>query len=65
MRYNSGMAKSIPDKAEIHATSIRLSQDAQTLRSKLAKKMGINQTAVIETAIRLLAEQKGVTVEGR
>lgn len=44
-------------------TSIQLSAEAMQLRRLLAKKLGINQTAVIEQAIRELATRHNVTVE--
>lgn len=42
------------------ATSIRLSQEAKTLLAKVATKLGISQTAVLEIAIRQIAKQEGV-----
>ncbi len=41
-------------------TSIRLSDEAKRLRKLLAKQMGISQAAVLEVAIRELAEKKGI-----
>ncbi len=49
--YNSGMNKK-------QATSIRLSSEAKRLLAALAQKLGINKTAVMEIAIRRLAEQE-------
>ena len=42
-------------------TSITLSHQAKELREKLAVKLGINKTAVIEMAIRKLAEKENIT----
>jgi len=55
------MTKPTQDNPEKASTSIRLSQVAQNLRAKLAVKLGINQTAVIELALREFAEKHGVT----
>lgn len=41
-------------------TSIQISEDAKRLQKLLAEHLGINQTAVIELAIRELAEKKGI-----
>ncbi len=41
-------------------TSIQLSEEGKRLQKLLAQHLGINQTAVIELAIRELAERKGV-----
>ena len=41
-------------------TSIRLSEEASRLRELLAKKLGLSQSAIIELAIRKLAEQENV-----
>jgi predicted transcriptional regulator len=41
-------------------TSIRYSAEAKDLLEKLAKKMGISQSAVLELAIRALAKQEGI-----
>ena len=40
------------------ATSIRLTPEAKTLLKTLAGKLGISQAAVIEIAIRKMAEQE-------
>lgn len=40
--------------------SIRLTTDARRLLELLAARLGLNQTAVIELAIRRLAEGEGV-----
>jgi predicted DNA-binding protein len=42
-------------------TSIRLSEEGQQLRKLLAKKLGLSESAVIELALRRLAEMEGVT----
>lgn len=42
------------------STSLRLSDQARELLSKLAKHWGISQTAVLEMAIRKLAEVEGI-----
>ena len=41
-------------------TSIRLSVEAKRLRKLLAKQLGVSESAVLELAIRELAEKKGV-----
>jgi predicted transcriptional regulator len=38
--------------------SIRISQEAKDLLVKLAKHLGLSQTAILELAIRRLAEQE-------
>lgn len=43
-------------------TSIRLTRDAVTLRRLLARKLGLSQSAVIELALRRLAELENVKV---
>ncbi len=40
--------------------SMRLSQEARRLLDKMAKKLGISRTAVIEVAVRRLAEAEKV-----
>ena len=52
LRYNVNMVKK--------KTSIRLSDTAQKLLQRLAERLGISQSAVIEQAIRALARQEGV-----
>lgn len=42
---------------------VRLSAESQVLRMKLAKKLGVPMTAVIEIGIRKLAEAEGVKIE--
>lgn len=44
--------------------SFRLTQDAEELLKKLARKLGLTQTATLETAIRKLAKQEKVKLEG-
>ncbi|GHO73844.1 hypothetical protein KSD_16150 [Ktedonobacter sp. SOSP1-85] len=41
-------------------TSIRLSDEGKRLRKLLAEKLGISESAVIEIALRRLAEWEGV-----
>jgi len=41
-------------------TSIQLSEEAKRLQKLLAEVLGINQTAVMELAIRELADRKGI-----
>lgn len=53
MRYNSTMKNSQP-------TSMRLTKEAKLLIREIAKKLGINQTAVVELAVRRLAEIENV-----
>ena len=43
-----------------NATSIRLTSEAKQLIERLSNKLGINQTSVIEMAIRVLAEKENV-----
>ena len=40
--------------------SIRLSEEARRLLALLSERLGLNQTAVIELAIRRLAEREGI-----
>jgi hypothetical protein len=42
------------------ATSVRLSEDARRLWVALAVKLGVNQTAVLELAIREKAKREGL-----
>jgi predicted transcriptional regulator len=42
-------------------TTIRYSDTAKTLLKKLAEKLGVSQSAVLELAIRALAKQEGIT----
>jgi hypothetical protein len=44
-------------------TSIRLSPDAIELRRALSAKLGIDQTAIVELAIRRLAEAEGISTK--
>lgn len=41
-------------------TTVRLSAEAQRLLEKMAEKNGISKTAVLELAIRKMAEKEGV-----
>jgi predicted transcriptional regulator len=41
-------------------TSIRLSETGELLQDRLAEKLGISKSAVLEQALRLLAEREGV-----
>lgn len=43
-----------------HNTSIRLTPEAKELIERLSEKLGINQTSVIEMAVRVLAEKEKV-----
>ena len=43
-------------------TSLRLSEDGKQLRKLLAKKLGLSESAVVELAIRKLAEREGVSL---
>lgn len=43
--------------------NVRLSEDARKLLALLASKLGISRTAVIELAIRELAEKKNIRIE--
>jgi predicted transcriptional regulator len=47
-------------KPKKYATSIRLSPEAKRLISELAKKLGVSQSAILEIAIRRLAEQEKI-----
>jgi predicted DNA-binding protein len=42
------------------ATSIRLSEEGKQLRKLLAERLGLSESAVIELALRRLAEMEGV-----
>jgi len=42
------------------ATSFRITEAAQILLEKLAEKLGIAKTAVVELAVRELAKKEGV-----
>jgi predicted DNA-binding protein len=44
-------------------TSIRLSEEGQQLRKLLAKKLGLSESAVIELALRRLAQMEGITTK--
>lgn len=41
-------------------TSIRLSEEGKHLRKLLAERLGLSESAVIELALRRLAEMEGV-----
>lgn len=58
MRYNCVMDNK-------QATSIRLTPEAKRLVKELAKRLGVSQTAIMEIAIRRLAESEGVQQEDR
>lgn len=58
MRYNTGM------KQKKHPTSMRLTATAEKLIAKLSEKLGVSKSAVLELAIRNLAQQQGITIEG-
>ena len=47
-------------KKDKHTTSIRLTPEAKELIERLSQKLGINQTSVIEMAIRVLADKENV-----
>ncbi len=51
--YSAGMVERVP-------TGFRLSPAAMNLLDILKRRMGISKTAVIETAVRELAQIKGV-----
>jgi predicted DNA-binding protein len=55
--YNESMKKSE------RKTTIRLTDEAKELIERLSKKLGINKTAVIEQAVRVLAEKEKVKSE--
>jgi len=44
-------------------TSIRLSVEGKRLQKALADKLGLSESAVIELALRRLAEQEGIERE--
>ena len=60
MRYNKIMENKRDKKFSKHPTSIRLSERAKLLMERLADKLGISQSAVIEIAIRALADREKV-----
>ncbi len=43
--------------------AFRLTEDGETLLAALAKRLGVKQTAVVEMAIRRMAEAEGVRAE--
>lgn len=45
-------------------TSLRLSPEAKRLLTELARKLGVTQAAIVEIAIRRLAEIEGIKVDG-
>jgi predicted DNA-binding protein len=47
-------------KKDAKQTSVRLTAEAKDLIERLSQKLGINQTSVIEMAIRVLAERENV-----
>ncbi|MBZ0309696.1 MAG: ribbon-helix-helix protein, CopG family [Anaerolineae bacterium] len=47
-------------KKDKQQTSIRLTPEAKKLIERLSQKLGINQTSVIEMAIRVLADKEKV-----
>jgi predicted DNA-binding protein len=53
LRYNRNMNNKQP-------TSLRLTPEAKRLLSELAKKLGVTQAAIVEIAIRRLAEVENV-----
>lgn len=46
-------------------TSVRLSPEAKRLLERLADKLGVTQAAIIEMAIRRMAEAEGVSLESK
>lgn len=52
-------AKSSDKKKQV---GVKLTTDARRLREELAQSLGIDKTAVIELAIRRLAQAEGVTL---
>jgi biotin operon repressor len=56
MIYNYGMSK--------EKTSYALTEDCRKLLTELARKLGLSRTAIIELAVRRLAQAEGVHVEG-
>ncbi|HEX4207251.1 MAG TPA: hypothetical protein VHZ51_24240 [Ktedonobacteraceae bacterium] len=44
-------------------TSIRLSEEGKRLRKLLAKRLGVSESAVLELALRRLAEMEGIKRE--
>ena len=47
-------------KTKATQTTIRLTPEAKELIKRLTAKLGINQTSVIEIAIRVLAEKENL-----
>jgi hypothetical protein len=43
-----------------HPTSIRLSDEAKRLQKRLSQKLGVSQAAVLELALRALAQRENV-----
>lgn len=58
MAKNLPITKSVPKEPK-KKTSIRLSDTTQVLREWLSEQLGINQTAVLELAVRELAAKWG------
>lgn len=54
MTYNETMKK------DAKHTTVRLTPEAKELIKRLSAKLGINQTSVLEMAIRVLAEKENV-----
>lgn len=49
-----------PDAEVRKATSLRLTREADRLVAALAARLGLSRSAVIELAVRRLAEREGV-----
>jgi predicted transcriptional regulator len=43
-------------------TAVRLTDDGKLLLEKMAKRLGVSQTAVMEMAIREMADRRGVEI---
>jgi len=44
-------------------TSYRISEEGKQLIKLLARLLGVNETAIVEMAVREMAEKRGVKVE--
>lgn len=54
------MARLQADPRDVNPTSVRLSPEARQLIKRIRVKLGLKQTAVIELAIRRLAEMEQI-----
>ena len=60
MCYNLAMSETDNDSHLRKPISMRISPEGFGLMEALAKKKGVNRTAIFEMAVRLMAEHEGV-----